>query len=167
MGSISSEEIISILKSEIENYDMVSKDQEVGNVIWVGDGIATVYGIEHAMYGEIVIFENGIRGMVQDIRRDQVGCIILGKDTEIKEGTKVTRTKKKAGVPVGDAYIGRIINALGAPIDGKGEIPADDYRRNRTGSTGNRGQYSPLTSQWRQESWQSIPCSQSDVDSVS
>ena len=128
MGSISSEEIISILKSEIENYDMVSKDQEVGKVIWVGDGIATVYGIEHAMYGEIVIFENGIRGMVQDIRRDQVGCIILGKDTEIKEGTKVTRTKKKAGVPVGDAYIGSIINALGAPIDGKGEIPADDYR---------------------------------------
>ena len=128
MGSISSEEIISIPKSEIENYDMVSKDQEVGKVIWVGDGIATVYGIEHAMYGEIVIFENGIRGMVQDIRRDQVGCIILGKDTEIKEGTKVTRTKKKAGVPVGDAYIGRIINALGAPIDGKGEIPADDYR---------------------------------------
>ena len=128
MGSISSEEIISILKSEIENYDMVSKDQEVGKVIWVGDGIATVYGIEHAMYVEIVIFENGIRGMVQDIRRDQVGCIILGKDIEIKEGTKVTRTKKKAGVPVGDAYIGRIINALGAPIDGKGEIPADDYR---------------------------------------
>ena len=65
MGSISSEEIISILKSEIENYDMVSKDQEVGKVIWVGDGIATVYGIEHAMYGEIVIFENGIRGMAK------------------------------------------------------------------------------------------------------
>lgn len=128
MGSISSEEIISILKTEIENYDMVSKDQEVGTVIWVGDGIATIYGIEHAMYGEIVIFENGIRGMVQDIRRDQIGCIILGKDTQIKEGTKVTRTKKKAGVPVGDAYLGRIINALGAPIDGKGEIKADDYR---------------------------------------
>ena len=107
---------------------MVSKDQEVGTVIWVGDGIATIYGIEHAMYGEIVIFENGVRGMVQDIRRDQVGCIIFGKDTEIKEGTKVTRTKKKAGIPVGDAYLGRIINALGAPIDGKGEIKADDYR---------------------------------------
>ena len=128
MGSISSEEIVSILKSKIENYDMVNKDQEVGEVIWVGDGIATVYGIEHAMYGEIVIFENGIRGMVQDIRRDQVGCIILGKDTEIKEGTKVTRTKKMAGVPVGESYVGRIINALGAPIDGKGEIKADDYR---------------------------------------
>ena len=128
MGSISSEEIISILKTEIENYDMVSKDQEVGTVIWVGDGIATIYGIEHAMYGEIVIFENGVRGMVQDIKRDQVGCIIFGKDTEIKEGTKVTRTKKKAGIPVGDAYLGRIINALGAPSDGKGEIKADDYR---------------------------------------
>ena len=128
MGSISSEEIITILKTEIENYDMVSKDQEVGTVIWVGDGIATIYGIEHAMYGEIVIFENGVRGMVQDIKRDQVGCIIFGKDTEIKEGTKVTRTKKKAGIPVGDAYLGRIINALGAPIDGKGEIKADDYR---------------------------------------
>ena len=128
MGSINSEEIISILKTEIENYDMVSGEQEVGSVIWVGDGIATIYGIEHAMYGEIVIFENGIRGMVQDIRRDQIGCIILGKDTEIKEGTKVTRTKKKAGVPVGNAYLGRIVNALGAPIDGKGEIPADDYR---------------------------------------
>ena len=128
MGAISSEEIISSLKTEIENYDMVSKDQEVGTVIWVGDGIATIYGIEHAMYGEIVIFENGVRGMVQDIKRDQVGCIIFGKDTEIKEGTKVTRTKKKAGIPVGDAYLGRIINALGAPIDGKGEIKADDYR---------------------------------------
>ncbi|MFR3228272.1 MAG: hypothetical protein ACLTPG_04820 [Mediterraneibacter gnavus] len=69
--------------------------------------------------------------MVQDIRRDQIGCIIFGKDTEIKEGTKVTRTKKQAGIPVGDAIFGRIINALGAPIDGKGEIPADDYRANR------------------------------------
>ena len=128
MGSISSEEIISILKTEIENYDMVSKDQEVGTVIWVGDGIATIYGIEHAMYGEIVIFENGVRGMVQDIKRDQVGCIIFGKDTEIKEGTKVTRTKKKAGIPVGDAFKGRIIDALGTPIDGQGDIAADGFR---------------------------------------
>ena len=72
MSSISSEEIISILKSEIENYDMVSGGQEVGEVIWVGDGIATIYGIERAMYGEIVIFENGVKGMVQDIKRDQI-----------------------------------------------------------------------------------------------
>lgn len=128
MGFISSEEIISILQEEIEHYDMVSGEQEVGSVIWVGDGIATVYGMEHAMYGEIVLFEKGIKGMVQDIRRDQIGCIILGKDTEITEGSKVTRTKKKAGVPVGEAYLGRVINALGAPIDGKGEIKADEYR---------------------------------------
>lgn len=128
MSAIRSEDIISILKSEIEHYDEMSKEQEVGTVIWVGDGIATVYGIEHAMYGEIVMFENGIKGMVQDIQRNQVGCIIFGRDTEIKEGTKVTRTKKKAGVPVGEAFIGRIVNALGAPIDGKGEIKADDYR---------------------------------------
>ena len=75
---------------------MVSKDQEVGTVIWVGDGIATIYGIEHAMYGEIVIFENGVRGMVQDIRRDQVGVLILVKTQRSKRETKVTRTKKKS-----------------------------------------------------------------------
>ena len=128
MGSINSEEIISILKTEIENYDMVSGEQEVGSVIWVGDGIATIYGIEHAMYGEIVIFENGIRGMVQDIRRTEIGCILFGRDTGIKEGTKVSRTGKRAGIPVGDAFIGRIVDALGAPIDGKGSIESTDYR---------------------------------------
>ena len=80
------------------------------------------------MYGEIVVFENGLKGMVQDIRKDSIGCILFGKDTGIREDMKVTRTKKKAGIPVGGAYIGRIIDALGAPIDGKGEIAADDYR---------------------------------------
>ena len=101
MSAINSEEVISILKTEIENFDLEFKEHEVGTVIWVGDGIATIYGIEHAMYGEIVIFENGVKGMVQDIQRDQIGCIILGRDNGIKEGTKVTRTKKMAGIPVG------------------------------------------------------------------
>lgn len=128
MSSISSEEIISILKSEIENYKLETKDQEVGTVIWISDGITTVYGIDHAMYGEIVIFETGVKGMVQDIRRNEIGVILLGKDTGIKEGTKVTRTGKKAGIPVGDAYLGRVVDALGAPIDGKGDIPSDGYR---------------------------------------
>lgn len=128
MSAINSEEIISILREEIENYESMSQAQEVGNVIWVGDGIATVYGIDHAMYGEIVTFENGLKGMVQDIRRNEVGCIIFGRDTEIKEGTKVVRTKKKAGIPVGESYIGRVVDALGAPIDGKGEISAGEYR---------------------------------------
>ena len=128
MSSISSEDIISILKEEIENYDFDSRDKEVGKVIYVGDGIVTVYGIDNAMYGEIVVFENGVKGMVQDIRANSIGCILFGKDTGIKEGTKVARTQKQAGVPVGDAFIGRIVNALGAPIDGKGEIKADGYR---------------------------------------
>ena len=128
MSSINSDEIISILKREIENFDEISKDSEVGTVVTVGDGIATIYGIDHAMYGEIVTFENGLKGMVQDIQKDEIGCILFGSDTGIKEGTKVARTKKKAGIPVGDKFIGRVINALGAPIDGAGEIEADDYR---------------------------------------
>ena len=128
MSAISSQDIISILKEEIENYDFEAKDREIGHVIWVGDGIATVYGIDQAMYGEIVVFENGVKGMVQDVRRNEIGVILFGRDTEIKEGTKVTRTKKKAGIPVGDKFVGRIINALGAPIDGEGDIEEDDYR---------------------------------------
>ena len=128
MSAISSQDIISILKEEIENYDFEAKDREIGHVIWVGDGIATVYGIDQAMYGEIVVFENGVKGMVQDVRRNEIGVILFGRDTEIKEGTKVTRTKKKAGIPVGDKFVGRIINALGAPIDGEGDIQEDDYR---------------------------------------
>ena len=127
MSAISSEEIISILREEIENYDTMCQEQETGNVIWVGDGIATVYGIDHAMYGEIVTFENGEKGMVQDIRKDTIGCILFGKDTGIKEGTKVVRTKKKAGIPVGENFIGRVINALGEPVDGKGPVKEADY----------------------------------------
>ena len=128
MSSISSGEIISILKSEIENYDFDARDKEVGTVIWVGDGIVTIYGIDNAMYGEIVVFENGVKGMVQDIRKTEIGCILFGRETGIKEGTKVTRTGKRAGIPVGDKYLGRIVDALGAPIDGKGKIETTDYR---------------------------------------
>ena len=128
MGAINPDEIISILKEEIKNYDEISKDQEVGTVISVGDGIATVYGIYHAIYGEVVTFENGLKGMVQDVRANSMGCILFGKDTGIKEGTKVARTGKQAGIPVGDKFIGRIVNALGEPIDGKGEIQAEEYR---------------------------------------
>ena len=128
MGAINPDEIISILKEEIKNYDEISKDQEVGTVISVGDGIATVYGIDHAMYGEVVTFENGLKGMVQDVRANSMGCILFGKDTGIKEGTKVARTGKQAGIPGGDTFIGRIVNALGEPIEGQGEIQAEEYR---------------------------------------
>ena len=127
MSAISAENIISIIQSEIENFEWEEKDRETGKVIWVGDGIATIYGIEHAMYGEIVVFENGTKGMVQDIRQNEIGCILFGRDTGIKEGTKVVRTKKKAGVPVGKGFIGRVVNALGEPIDGKGNIEEEGY----------------------------------------
>ena len=128
MGAISAEDIISIIQSEIENFDVDNTSEETGTVIYVGDGIVTVYGIDHAMYGEVVVFDNGVKGMVQDIRQNEIGVILFGRDTGIKEGTKVVRTKKKAGIPVGDEYIGRVINALGEPIDGGAEIKADGYR---------------------------------------
>lgn len=128
MSTISSQEIISIIKGEIEDYDAhAGQINETGSVIWVGDGIAIVYGIDHAMYGEIVIFENGVKGMVQDIRKNEIGCILFGKDTGITEGTKVTRTKKRAGVPVGSAFLGRVVNALGETIDGMGPAKEEDY----------------------------------------
>ncbi|MCR5785582.1 MAG: F0F1 ATP synthase subunit alpha [Eubacterium sp.] len=128
MGQISSNEIISIIKSEIEDFEIDKSSRETGSVIWVGDGIATIYGLDEAMYGEIVVFENGVRGMVQDVRENEIGCILFGSDTGIKEGTVVTRTKKRAGIPVGEGFLGRVIDALGSPIDGKGEIKSSDYR---------------------------------------
>ena len=128
MGAISATDIISIIQSEIENVNWDDESRETGSVIWVGDGIATIYGIDHAMYGEIVVFDNGVKGMVQDIRQNEIGVILFGRDHGIHEGTKVVRTKKKAGIPVGKGFIGRVINALGEPIDGKGEITEEDYR---------------------------------------
>ena len=127
LGAISATDIISIIKKEIEDFDWDDSARETGEVIWAGDGIATIYGIDHAMYGEIVTFENGVKGMVQDIRQNEIGCILFGSDLGIKEGTKVVRTKKKAGIPVGDAFLGRVVNALGEPIDGEGDIKEDDY----------------------------------------
>ena len=113
MGAISATDIISIIKQEIEDFNWDTESRETGEVIWVGDGIVTVYGIDHAMYGEIVVFDNGVKGMVQDVRRNEIGVILFGRDVGIHEGTKVSRTEKKAGIPVGDAFIGRVINALG------------------------------------------------------
>ena len=107
---------------------MKTEIQETGTVVSVGDGIANVYGINHAMYGEIVEFENGVRGLVQNIEMKTIGVVLLGSDRELTEGSKVVRTGKKAGIGVSDAMLGRVVNALGAPIDGKGSIPADEYR---------------------------------------
>jgi F-type H+-transporting ATPase subunit alpha len=127
-NSASTDSIISILRSEIEDFDLEAKDQEVGTVSYVGDGIANIDGIDHAAYGEIVLFDCGVKGMVQDVRRDEIGCILFGRDTEIKEGSRVVRTGKRAGIPVGEGFKGRIIDALGAPIDGQGAIKEEGYR---------------------------------------
>lgn len=118
--------IISILREQVD--DRAFSGNEIGWVNSVGDGIAYIDGIDHAMYGEIVVFENGQKAMVQDIREDEIGCILFDDEEEIEEGTKVFRSGRMAGVPVGENFIGRVVNALGEPIDGKGKIDADDYR---------------------------------------
>lgn len=119
-------EIIGILRDGMQMVDFAGN--EVGTVESVGDGIVYINGADHAMYGEIIVFENGQKAMVQDVRSDGIGCILLGSETEIEEGTKAIRSERMAGIPVGDAFIGRVVNALGEPIDGKGKIDAEDYR---------------------------------------
>ena len=126
--TFSEESIVSILKSSIDDFELEAKDKEIGVVNWVGDGIANVDGIDHAFYGEIVVFDCGVKGMVQDVRRDEIGVILFGRDTDIKEGTRVVRTGKMAGIPVGEAFKGRIIDALGAPLDGQGDIESVGFR---------------------------------------
>lgn len=124
----SEKEIISILQASLDEFELEVKDKEIGVVTWVGDGIASIDGIDHAFYGEIVVFDCGVKGMVQDIREDEIGIILFGGETEIKEGSRVVRTGKIAGIPVGEAFLSRIVDSLGVPIDGKGDIQADDYR---------------------------------------
>ena len=116
------------LKKCIEEFKLAAGEKEYGTVSFVGDGIAVVTGLDHACYGEIVTFACGVKGMVMDIRRDEIGVILFGRDTEIFEGSQVTRTCRMAGLPVGDSFIGRIVDALGNPVDGQGEIVSSDFR---------------------------------------
>lgn len=127
-NTFSDDNVISMLRSEIEEFELDHSTKEIGVVNWVADGICNIDGIDHAFYGEILLFENGVKGMVQDIRRDEIGCILFDREINIKEGTRVSRTGKMAGVPVGEEFKGRVINALGEAIDGKGRIINDDYR---------------------------------------
>ncbi len=119
--------IIPLIKETLQNWTLEVEPQEVGTVLTVGDGIVVVSGIENAFYGEILIFSSETKGMVQDLRKDEVGCILFGDDREISEGDTVRRTGKMAGIPVGKGFIGRIVDALGNPIDGKGPIKGEDY----------------------------------------
>ena len=119
---------LSKLRSSIEGFAPKTEEQEVGFVTAVGDGIARIQGIDHAMYGEIIEFESGAKGMVQDIKSDSVGCILFNKADTVAEGARVSRTGKKTGVPVGEGFLGRVVDALGNPIDGGGDVVASDFR---------------------------------------
>ncbi len=120
--------IIPLFQETVRDFTPEIYPEEVGTVLSVGDGIATVSGLDHVTYGEILLFTSGVKGMVQDLKRGEVGCILFGSDEEITEGSFVRRTGKTAGIPVGDEFLGRVVDALGTPIDGKGEIPAVGYR---------------------------------------
>ena len=119
--------IIPLLKETVRQWTPEALAQEIGAVMTIGDGIATVEGLDGATYGEILLFSDGVRGMVQDIRANEIGCILFDDDESVIQGSAVLRTDKTAGVPVGEDYLGRVVDALGVPIDGLGEISADGY----------------------------------------
>src|SRR3984885_11711668 len=126
MAQIRADEITSILRQEIEHYEQAIDVSETGSVISVGDGIARIHGLEKVMAGELIEFPHNVSGIAMNLEEDQVGSVLLGDFTEIKEGDPVKRTGRIMSVPVGDALIGRVVNALGVPIDGKGAIQSSD-----------------------------------------
>ena len=121
------EEIGSIIKEQIKKYEKKLDMVDVGTVLEVGDGIARIHGLEGCMAGELIEFPGEIFGMALNLEEDNVGCVLLGSDQHIKEGDTVKRTERIVEVPVGDAMLGRVVNGLGQPIDGKGEINTDKF----------------------------------------
>ena len=122
MAQIRADEISRVLREEIDNYEKVVNVSETGSVISVGDGIARIYGLENVMAGELIEFAGGVSGIALNLEEDQVGAVMLGDYTNIKEGNEVKRTGRIMSVPVGEGMIGRVVDALGNPIDGKGPI---------------------------------------------
>ena len=120
-------DVISLIRQTIDTFEAEPCADEIGTVLTVGDGIATVSGLAEAEYGEIVLFSCGIKGMVLDLQDSEIGCVVFGDESEIVEGSTVRRTKKTAGIPVGDGFLGRVIDALGQPIDDMGDIVAEEY----------------------------------------
>ena len=125
---IKPEEISSIIKTEIENYQKTLEVKNVGTVIQVGDGIARVYGLKEAMAGELLEFPNSVYGMALNLEENNVGVVLLGDPTEIKEGDTVRSTGRIVEIPVGEAMLGRVVDPLGKPIDGKGAIATTEFR---------------------------------------
>ncbi len=134
--SYAGKDLIPVMKSTLDEWSLEVVAEEQGTVLTVGDGIVFADGIRGATYGEIVVFDSGVRGMVLDLRPDETGIILFGDDTDVEAGSKVRRTRKTAGIPVGDGFIGRVVSALGEPVDGKGEIEEDDYRPIETPAPG-------------------------------
>ena len=127
MAQIKADEITQLIRDQIDNYESKIAVDEVGTVITLGDGIARVYGLDKVMAGELLSFPRGVAGIAMNLEEDQVGVVILGEYTEIKEGDEVKRTGRIVSVPVGDALIGRVVNSLGQPIDDKGPISTDKF----------------------------------------
>src|SRR5258706_1327287 len=127
MPQIKADEISKIIRQQIENYETTMDVSEIGSVISVGDGIARIYGLERVMAGELVQLPHGLAGIAMNLEEDQVGAVLLGDFTEIKEGDEVKRTGKIMEVPVGDAMIGRVVDSLGRPLDDKGPIATDQF----------------------------------------
>ena len=124
---IKADEITKIIREQIENYESRISVDEVGTIISLGDGIARVHGLDKVMAGELLAFPHGVAGIAMNLEEDQVGAVLLGDYTEIKEGEEVKRTRRIMSVPVGDNMIGRVVDALGQPVDGKGPIATDKY----------------------------------------
>jgi F-type H+-transporting ATPase subunit alpha len=128
MAEVKPAEVSAILKNQLAGFEATASLDEVGTVLQVGDGIARVYGLTHAEYGELVTFENGVDGMVLNLEQDNVGVVLLGPSKEIKEGDTVKRTKQIASINVGEGIVGRVVNTLGIPIDGKGPVEGETYQ---------------------------------------
>ncbi len=124
----SAKDIVSILREQLDVFQLKAESREIGFVTRVGDGIAMIDGIDHAFYGEVVVFDNGIKGMVMNIERKRIGVMLFGDEDDISQGMKAARTMSEAGIAVGENLLGRVINALGDPIDGKGKLEDMDYR---------------------------------------
>src|SRR6201995_2041771 len=127
MAQIKADEITQLIRQQIENYESKIAVDEVGTIMTLGDGIARVHGLDKVMAGELLSFPHGVAGLAMNLEEDQVGVVLLGDYTEIKEGDEVKRTGRIMSVPVGDAMIGRVVNALGQPIDNKGPINTDKF----------------------------------------
>jgi len=127
MAAVKPEEVSSVLRKQLAGFDSEVDIYDVGTVLQVGDGIARVYGLSEVMASELVEFPNGVMGMVLNLEEDSVGCVLFGESEKIKEGDSVKRTKRVASFPVGDGMLGRVVNPLGEPVDGKGEVPTEKY----------------------------------------